>query len=302
MVLGSAQIGLLYGAANKSGMPSEAVAIELIRAAVDAGVDTIDTARAYGDAERRIGLALVGRPDVEIVTKLDPLANLDSAANPAEAVETASRSLSKSLSLLRRDRIDVLLLHRGHHRTSWSGAVWEFLVQEQLAGRIKKLGVSVSSPNELLSALSDRFVAHVQLPCNILDYRWSNQQDVLAKLAVRNVTVHCRSAYLQGLLASPGTARWPYIEGFTPEPIVAELMRLVRVLGRDSIQDLCLAYVRSLDWVDGIVIGQESRAQLAENLRLFSRPKLMPADLAAIANASLDVPSVLLDPSEWERQ
>src|SRR5262249_3027552 len=73
LVLGPAQLGLRYGVANSAGMLADSEAISLVRAAIAGGIRTIDTARAYGDAERRIGLALQpGSPSTTIVTKLDP--------------------------------------------------------------------------------------------------------------------------------------------------------------------------------------------------------------------------------------
>ena len=55
LVLGTAQLGLPYGIANKIGLPNERDAVALIRRAVDAGITSIDTARimARGSAYRQ---------------------------------------------------------------------------------------------------------------------------------------------------------------------------------------------------------------------------------------------------------
>ena len=71
LVLGTAQLGMPYGAANRTGMLSDNEAVAILHAAVDAGVTCVDTARGYGESERRIGLAfrgLKGAPAV--VTKV----------------------------------------------------------------------------------------------------------------------------------------------------------------------------------------------------------------------------------------
>jgi aryl-alcohol dehydrogenase-like predicted oxidoreductase len=59
-------------------MPAEHEAIALIYHALTHGVIWIDTARAYGCAESRAGLALSGgeRDRARLVTKLDPLDEL----------------------------------------------------------------------------------------------------------------------------------------------------------------------------------------------------------------------------------
>ena len=62
LVLGSVQLGLAYGAANRTGKPSRGQACRLVSRAVDAGITKFDTARAYGDAEERLGEALAHAP------------------------------------------------------------------------------------------------------------------------------------------------------------------------------------------------------------------------------------------------
>ena len=62
LVLGTAQLGLAYGAANRTGQPSEDEANLIVRAAVNAGIRWIDTAAAYGSSEQRIGAAVPGSP------------------------------------------------------------------------------------------------------------------------------------------------------------------------------------------------------------------------------------------------
>ncbi len=53
--LGTVQLGLSYGVANDSGKPSREQAHELLRCALEGGVNSIDTAAAYGDSEEVIG-------------------------------------------------------------------------------------------------------------------------------------------------------------------------------------------------------------------------------------------------------
>jgi N-acyl-D-aspartate/D-glutamate deacylase len=52
LVMGSAQLGLTYGAANRTGKPEREAALRLVQRAADAGVETFDTARAYGLNDR----------------------------------------------------------------------------------------------------------------------------------------------------------------------------------------------------------------------------------------------------------
>jgi spore coat polysaccharide biosynthesis protein SpsF len=55
MTLGTAQLGLEYGVANRTGKPNRETAAGMVRDAIAHGVTTLDTARAYGDAEEVLG-------------------------------------------------------------------------------------------------------------------------------------------------------------------------------------------------------------------------------------------------------
>src|SRR5262249_22179286 len=159
-------------------------------------------------------------------------------------------------------------LHRAAHRTWWDGAIWRHLKMERDSGQIGRLGVSAQSPAEALEALADRDVAHLQLPFNLLDHRWDGLIAVARKRP--DVAIHVRSVFLQGLLANPVTS-WPNIDGAVARDVQERLTKLVVELGRDDLADLCVAFVRAQDWIDGVVIGMETNAQLAGNLTAFNK-------------------------------
>ncbi len=72
-----------------------------------------------------------------------------------------------------------------------------------------RLEFSVSSPLEALSALACPDVVHLQLPFNVLDWRWRKAGFKTCLASRPNVTVHARSTYLQGILASNDVRVWP---------------------------------------------------------------------------------------------
>ena len=300
LVLGTAQLGLKYGVVNSTGLLPDSEAISLVRTAIAGGVRTIDTARAYGDAERRIGLALQPcSPSTTVVTKLDPLDRIPRDAPPELAVAAARESIAMSCRALARERLDVLALHRAAHRHMWRGAVWRVLLDERRQGRIDRLGVSVQSPLEALEALEDSDVGHLQLPFNVLDDRWVETGVVEAVSKRTDVIVHVRSVLLQGLLAGLADDRWPVIAGVVPTEILGCLRRLVHELRRLSPADLCVAYVRAQQWIDGVVIGMETPGQLMENLSLFDAKPLTPDEARVVETHLPRVPETLLDPTRW---
>jgi aryl-alcohol dehydrogenase-like predicted oxidoreductase len=90
---------------------------DLIRAALDAGVTYIDTAPLYGDgeSEENLGRVLQGLPgaDVVVSTKVE--------LQDARDAEGVRASLHASLRRLRRDRLDIVLLHNRVINPGWAG-------------------------------------------------------------------------------------------------------------------------------------------------------------------------------------
>ena len=301
LVLGTAQLGLAYGAANTRGQPDESQARLILRAAANAGVRWVDTAAAYGSAETRIGGHLPAHSHCRVVTKLAPLDELSDETPLSTVLRAVEDSVRRSCNRLRSDRLDVLLLHRAHQLSWRGGVIWRRLKALRDEGAIFDLGVSVYSPKEALAALASPCVRHLQLPFNLLDWRWRNSSVVEAIAARRDVTVHARSVYLQGLLAAGPAARWPTINGVDAAALSDTLQGLARELRRDGVADLCLAYARGQSWINGIVVGMEHVSQLALNLSLFKRPVLTAEEVRAVDEVLPHAPEQLLNPAQWPK-
>ena len=302
LVMGSAQLGLTYGVANRDGKPAHEAALRLVRRAADAGIAIFDTARAYGDAEERLGEALDGNRATRTITKLSALNELPADASRDAVMAAVDASLERSRLALRRSTLDCLLLHRAHHFTAFGGAVWDRLKQHLANGTVAALGVSVQAPSEAHQALRETAVTHIQLPFNLLDWRWREAGVIAAFKTRADVTVHARSVFLQGLLVANNPRLWPRVDGVDATRLVAWLRDTAKAFRRDSIADLALAYARGQDWIGGVVVGQETQSQLDENLRLCARPPLSAEDCATIAHSAPHVPEKLLDPAQWMPQ
>jgi hypothetical protein len=72
LVLGTAQWGAAYGIANRTGRPPLEEIAAMLEMARRAGIETLDTARAYGTSEAAIGALTEGESPFSVVTKLDP--------------------------------------------------------------------------------------------------------------------------------------------------------------------------------------------------------------------------------------
>jgi aryl-alcohol dehydrogenase-like predicted oxidoreductase/spore coat polysaccharide biosynthesis protein SpsF (cytidylyltransferase family) len=300
MTLGTAQLGMEYGAVNRTGKPARAEAIAMVRQAIAHGVGALDTARSYGDSEEVLGEALSGAwaSRVNVITKLDGLASVPPDASTDQVRAAISRSLSDSCTALRTDRLVGLLLHRWCHHDAWGGAAWRHLLDLRDSGKIARLGASVYEPWEAIAALQDPDIQHLQIPMNILDSRWKAHA-VDRELAQRqDVVVHARSAFLQGILLHPAD-RWPVSQDYA-QSCTQALHTLARKFDRQDVADLCLAYVRSQPWVTSLVVGCETMSQLKQNLSLFQLPELTAEQCEDLEHALPVAPDDLLNPGKWK--
>jgi aryl-alcohol dehydrogenase-like predicted oxidoreductase/spore coat polysaccharide biosynthesis protein SpsF (cytidylyltransferase family) len=305
LVVGGAQLGMAYGIANACGQPGQRSATALLKTAIANGVTHIDTAQAYGASESVIGSALAGgwSERVRVVTKLATLDDCDKNATRSELRARVDASVYASCLQLARPVLDVLLLHRAAQLHAWNGQVWNRLLELRDSGRIKALGVSVQAPEELERALAIDQVGFVQMPFNLLDWRWKDLlSDLKSARERRGITIHVRSALLQGLLSSRDGILWKQAHVQAPETVWGWIDECVKRYGRADPVDLCLAYVRSQDWIDGIVVGMEAMEQLIANVRCFNSSLLDPAQTLEIEASRPSMAIDTLDPSRWCRR
>lgn len=292
LVLGGAQLGGAYGIANTTGGSSDAAAASLLHAAVSCGVTHVDTARAYGDSERRIGAAATG---LGVITKVAPLGAVASCESSLADAVTAS--VVRSSGHLGEPL--TILLHRAADALAVGGAAWKTLRRYAESGLAERVGVSVQSPAELRAVLRLPGLGYVQLPCNVLDRRWLAPDLDAAFAALPELVVTARSVYLQGLLAAGRSMRWPHLSPAERDAVVDVLDQVAIELGRDGRADLCLAYVLGLPWVTSVVVGADTVAQLRANAALAARTPLTADERAFLLAELPAVPLDLLDPARW---
>lgn len=304
LVLGTAQLGSDYGITNKSGKPKKNVAIDLILAAMRAGTRYLDTARCYGNAEEIVSKACAvgAHEDLQqpiVITKLNtPLAQEAALADETTLAKMAEDGVNQSCEALGVDTIPVLLI-----REAWpletNNGLWRKLLQLREAGLIGKLGLSAQSPDEAELAVKSVDIEHLQIPFNIIDYRWKNS-DIWGLVGTRqDLALHVRSVFLQGLLLADSKVTWPEAARGCGPIILKALKNAQKEIGRASVADLCLAYILSYEQVSGVVVGLETEDQLRENLALFGRAPLKPEERQLVDALLPRAPAALLNPSLW---
>jgi aryl-alcohol dehydrogenase-like predicted oxidoreductase len=283
LALGTAQFGLRYGVANTSGQVSLADAMMIIGQAQRGGIDTLDTAIAYGDSESRLGK--IGVTGWRVVTKLPPLP--EDCVNVRRWVQGC---VSDSLDRLKVPSLYGLLLHRSGDLLGPRGdELHSAILQLKSRSVTQKIGVSIYGPVEL-DKLEGRFVFDmVQAPFNVLDRRL-HTSGWMDRLKAMGVEVHTRSAFLQGLLlmkasSRPGKfARWDSIWNTWHTWLADSMLTPI---------EACLGFLMQYSAIERIVVGIESAAQLSQALSVsVQRREVPPLELST---ESLD----LIDPSRW---
>jgi aryl-alcohol dehydrogenase-like predicted oxidoreductase len=204
---GHASTRLLFGAAALW-RASQAEADAALDAIDAAGVNHIDAAASYGDAEARIGPWLAARRDRFFL-----------ATKTGERSYAGARaSIVRSLELLRTDRLDLLQLHNLVKQDEWDEAMGSdgalrAAVEARAEGRVRWIGVTGHGTR--VAAMHARSLARfdfdsVLLPMNpslLRDARYADEfESLLATCRERNVAVQT--------IKSVARRRWP--EGATP--------------------------------------------------------------------------------------
>ena len=184
--LGTAALGMSYGITNTSGMPTVDDAHEVIKTAYELGIRCFDTAPAYGAAEERLGGALMDCP-CAIVTKLN-LSDEECSKGDAE-IEAACYAKTMQSRRHLGDSLVVLLMH--NIRFFRIAAAWRTAKRLREDGVVAQLGVSVYSPEEALEAIKEPDVTCLQIPFNLLDWRWRDPEIREAFEVCPTPTVRC---------------------------------------------------------------------------------------------------------------
>jgi aryl-alcohol dehydrogenase-like predicted oxidoreductase len=149
-------IGLGGMPMSLSGRPSEERSIRAIHAALDAGVNLIDTADAYSKAdsdvghnERLIAKAIAGRrDDVIVATKGGHTRTADGSWDLDGRPEHIRRACEASLKALDTDRIDLYQYHRPDPRVPYAETIGAFK-ELQDEGKIRWIGISNANVEQI---------------------------------------------------------------------------------------------------------------------------------------------------------
>lgn len=283
LALGTAQFGSAYGVTNLAGQPTPEVAAAIVARARAAGMNTIDTAIAYGNSESRLGQ--IGVDGWRVVTKLPPLP--EEISNVSAWVRA---SVKGSLTRLGIRSLNGLLLHRSTDLVGKRGAsLARALKRERDEGRVGKIGVSIYDPQELDAVWPILAPDIVQSPFSVLDRRLESL-GWLTRLHSSGVEIHARSIFLQGLLLlSPGDRPIKFERWNPGWSQWADWL----ATNRKSPLQATIGHALSYPEISRVVVGVDS----VEHLEEILSAAVGPVSRAALSLATEDVD--LINPSRW---
>lgn len=276
-----------------------------IRAAVDAGINWIDTAPAYGHghAEDVLGQALAGLAEADrpyVFTKLgrrwdpaDPMAPLRTALT----ADSIQREVEDSLRRLRTERIDLLQVHWPADDGTAIEEYWGALVRLREQGKIRAAGLSNHNVSQLAEAEQAGHVDSLQPPFSMI--RRDAAAAEIGWCAAHETGVIVYSPIQAGLLSGAMTAQrvaamppddWRSRNAeFAGERLDRNLdlaRRLLPVAQRHGTTQAAIAIAWTLAWpgVTGAIVGARRPEQLRDWIAAGSL-RLDDADLDELSAA-----------------
>lgn len=292
--LGTVQFGLTYGIQG-NGQPEKQKVFEMLSRAIASGIDVLDTAAAYGEAEQVLGDFFRAYPEQKecagVVSKLKP--DAFQSVPQAEWAAVAAENARASLDRLGIEKLEAYLFHNASYIYDKEAVKALRFVRE--AGLAKRIGVSIYTPEEAMKALEYKEIEAIQIPYNAFDHRLDHC-GFFRKAKDRGVLVFARSSLLQGLLMM-NPEKLPEKVSFA-RPYIEKYLELC---GKHRVSPLeaAVGYVGNKREIDYVVFGVDNEIQLEQYIKLadFELPEKMKQELETAFDT---VEERLVNPVLWK--
>ena len=256
--IGTAQFGSKYGITNKTGRTKLSEAKKILNLARLNKISFFDTAEDYGKSQKIIGT--IGLKQPKIITKIKLF-----------SPKKIEKSINKSIKDLNVNFLYALLIHNPQKLLSKDGEKnFSRLMDFKKKKIIKKIGVSEYSVERLKMIIKKFDIDIVSFPYNPFDQRLVTT-GLLKNLKKKNIEVHIRSIFLQGLLLAKKNEipkklkKWNevfnHFESLTQKYSISKIK-------------ICLDTAFGLEGVSKITLGVQNKFQLEEILQYLKKTKI----------------------------
>jgi predicted aldo/keto reductase-like oxidoreductase len=242
-----AKVSILgFGTADMGEGPQDTPTCAAVFAeAIDRGINYIDTARIYGNAEEALGQVLKTRRDKTfLVTKC-----------MTDTRKDAQRSFETSLRTMGVDHVDLLHLHSTGDRdldtVLGKDGAWEYLLEMKKAGKTRFVGITGHNrPHKFLRMLETKQVDVMMVAMNFVDrHVYGFEDKVLPKAREVGTAVMAMKVF--------GGVRGGFAANRQRQPSQVDPIYL----------QIALRYSLGLEGVTGVVVGCHDEIELRQNIR-----------------------------------
>ncbi len=286
--IGSANFGTNYSFGLKNGKLKQKNINEIFKRAEQFGIKKIDTAQAYGDAEKKLGSYNIKK--YEITTKLPPLTNKINRKNYEKVIFS---HINNSLKKLKVKKITTVLLHDANDlKKKYSNEIFQTLVKLKKSKKIKRIGVSLYSISDLKFIINKFKLDVINFPFNVFDQR-IKRTGWIKKLNKRKISLTVRSLFLKGLLQNKSLQ-----DNKSFAPWRKKFAKWRNFLNEKKISSVegCINFVFNEKGIKEFIVGVDEANQLNEIVNAVKMKKKLNYDSFAISNQKL------INPSKWNEK
>jgi aryl-alcohol dehydrogenase-like predicted oxidoreductase len=249
---------------------------DLLNAALDAGLNVIDTAECYYDSEELIGQAVSKRrKDFFLFTKCGHPHGMESGANWSK--DSLLESIERSLRRLQTDCLDLVQLHSCSESELRKGEVIDALQTARKSGHTRYIGYSGDSRAALFAVESGAFDT-LQTSISIAD------QEAI------DLTLPLAREKQMGVIAKRPIANAAWKTGHRPiDSYHHEYWERLRKLNYDFLDSdletavsIALRFTLSVPGVHTAIVGTKKPERWAENAKLLETGPLSAPEFAEI--------------------
>jgi aryl-alcohol dehydrogenase-like predicted oxidoreductase len=259
------------------GAQDDKESVEAIHAALDKGINWIDTAAIYGlgHSEEVVALALAGRSKKPLVfTKCGIVWNEKRENRRTIEPESIRKEVEQSLSRLKLDVIDLYQIH-WPEPDDLIEAAWSTMAKLQQEGKVRHIGVSNFNVDQMKRAQAIAPITSLQPPYSIISPEI--EKEILPYAQANNIGVIVYSPMKSGLLTGAMTrervAAMPEDDfrkrtANFKEPLLSrhlELAGLLATIGRRhgrTAGEVAIAWTLRHPAVTGAIVGMRSAKQV----------------------------------------
>lgn len=276
--LGTAQFGLNYGINNKTGKIEPSEIKRIIEYVENLGITNIDTAIAYGEAEKILGK--IGIRKFKITSKLPYV--------EGEKIKDIEKMVKSSIKNLKIKKLNCLLIHSSKNIEKNTFLILNKMKKLKLNGLVSEIGISITKFHDIYKIVNNYNLDVIQLPYNIIDRRFESQK-IINLLKKKKIKIQIRSIFLQGLLFK----KYPEIPNFL-KVHSSDLLRFQDFLSKSKSTKLSymLNFVYRNQFPLNYIFGIDSLKQLKDIAKIKINNKLSFNGLKS-SNENL------INPSYW---